>query len=72
MLVAVEDRLKTTFRTKPGTFSFIRIPFGLINTGVTFHRAMDIEFHGMIGRSMVVYLDEVTGFSKKEKNTHFI
>ena len=31
VLVAEEDRLKTTFRTKWGTFVYIRMPFGLIN-----------------------------------------
>ena len=36
VLVAEEDILKTTFRTKWGTFSYRRIPFGLINAGATF------------------------------------
>ena len=49
VLVAEEDRLKTTFRTKWGTFSYRRMPFGLINAGATFQRAMDIAFHGLIG-----------------------
>ena len=54
VLVAEEDRLKTTFRTKWGTFAFRRMPFGLINAGETFQRAMDIDFRGIIGRSAVV------------------
>ena len=36
VLVAEEDRLKTTFRTKWGTFAYRRMPFGLINVGATF------------------------------------
>ena len=36
VLVAKEDRLKTTFRTKWGTFAYRRMPFGLINAGATF------------------------------------
>ena len=36
VLVAEEDRLKTTFRTKWGTFSYRRMPFELINAGATF------------------------------------
>ena len=44
VLVAEEDRLKTTFRTKWGNFSYKRMPFGLINAGATFQRAMDIDF----------------------------
>ena len=49
VLVAKQDRLKTMFRTKWGTFSYRRMPFGLINTGATFQRAMDIDFRGLIG-----------------------
>ena len=54
VLVAEEDRLKTTFRTRWETFSYRRMPFGLINARATFQRAMDIAFHGLIGCSVVV------------------
>ena len=36
VLVAEEDRLKTTLGTKWGTFAYKRIPFGLINAGANF------------------------------------
>ena len=72
VLVVEEDRLKTTFRTKWGTFAYRRMPFGLINAGDTFQRAMDITFHGMIGCSVVVYLDDVTIFRERERNMNFI
>ena len=49
VLVSEEDRLKTTFKTKWGTFAYRRMPFGLINAGATFQRAMDIAFHRLIG-----------------------
>ena len=62
VLVVEEDRLKTTFRTRWGTFAYRRMPFGLINVGATFHRAMDIDFHGLVGCSVVVYLDDITIF----------
>ena len=65
VLVAEEDILKTIFRTKWGTFAYKIILFGLINAGATFQRAMDIDFWGLIGHSVVVYLDDVTVFSKK-------
>ena len=71
VLVAEEDRLKTTFRTKWGTFAYKRMPFGLINDGATFQRAMDISFRGLIGRSAVVYLDDITIFSKKREEHTF-
>jgi hypothetical protein len=65
VLVAEPNRLKTTFRTKWGTFTYCRMPFGLINVGATFQREMDIVFKGMIGHIVVIYLDDVTVYSKK-------
>lgn len=63
------DQLKTTFRTPWGTYAYRKIPFGLINAGATFQRAMDIAFWGLINQSVVVYLDDVNIFSKN-KNDH--
>ena len=40
------------------------MPFVLINAGATFQRAMDIAFRGLINHSVVVYLDDVTVYSK--------
>jgi len=42
------------------------MPFGLVNAGVNFQRAMDITFHDLIRQSVVVYLDDVTVFSRKQ------
>ena len=71
VLVVEQDRPKTMFRTKWATFSYRRMPFGLINVGDTFQRAMDITFWGFIGHSVVVYLDDVTFFSKKREDHAF-
>lgn len=38
ILVHPDDRLKTTFRTKWGTYAYQKIPFGLINAGATFNK----------------------------------
>ena len=71
VLAAEEDRLKTTFRTRWGTFAYRRMPFGLINAGATFQRDMDIAFHGLIGCSVVVYLNDIMIFSKKREEHAF-
>ena len=42
---------------------FAKIPFGLMNVGATFQRAMDIAFVGEIGKFVVIYMDEITVFS---------
>lgn len=63
------DRLKTTFRTKWGTYAYQKIPFGLINAGATFQRAMDIAFKGLLNKTNVVYLEEINVYSNN-KNSH--
>eukprot|EP00253_Pinus_taeda_P011751 PITA_11751 len=68
ILVHPDDRLKTTFRTKWGTYAYQKMPFGLINAGATFQRAMDIAFKGLINKTIVIYLDDITIFSKKISN----
>jgi hypothetical protein len=62
------NQLKTTFHTPWGTYTYRKMPFGLINVGATFQRAMDIAFHGLINQSVMVYLDDVTIFSKNKKD----
>eukprot|EP00253_Pinus_taeda_P029625 PITA_29625 len=44
------------------------MPFGLINVGATFQRAMDIAFKGLVNKSVVIYLDDRTVYSKKRSN----
>ena len=68
VLVSEEDLLKNTFRIKWGTFSYKRMTFGLINAGETFQRAMDIAFQGLINKCVVVYLDDVTVYSKNRED----
>ena len=68
ILVHPDDRLKTTFKTKWGTYAYQKMPFGLINDGATFQPAMDIAFKGLINRTVVVYLDDITDYSKKRSN----
>ena len=64
VLVAKEDHLKTTFRTKWGTYAYDKMAFRLINAGATFQRAMDIAFRGLLNKSLVVYLDDIMVYSK--------
>lgn len=42
--------------------------FGLVNAVVIFQRTMEITFHGLIAKSVVVYLDDVTMFSNKRSD----
>jgi hypothetical protein len=59
--------LKTNFRTKWGTYTYGKMPFGLISDGATFQRDMDIAFGGIISKYIIVYLDDVPVFSKNRR-----
>eukprot|EP00253_Pinus_taeda_P034247 PITA_34247 len=63
-----DDQEKTTFTTPWGTFMYAKMPFGLINAGATFQRAMDIAFAEEKDKSVVVYRDDITIFSKREQD----
>lgn len=64
VLVAKEDHMKKTFQTKWGIYAYNKMPFGLINVGATFQQAMDIAFKGLINKSIVVYLNDITVYFK--------
>lgn len=48
VLLKRENQLKTAFTTPWGTFMYLRMPFGLMNVGATFQRAMDYAFRDLI------------------------
>ena len=62
VLVTNSNQLKTSFRRPWGTFSYRRIPFGMINVVDTFQRAMDIAFQGLLQNFAVIYLNGITIF----------
>jgi hypothetical protein len=63
IFVLPEYREKTTFTTPWGTFMYVKIPFGLMNTRATFQRSMDIVFIGEKDKFVVIYLDDIIVFS---------
>ena len=62
VLVLPSDQIKTAFTTPWGTFMYVKMPFGLMNAGATFQRAMDIAFSEDIGYFIIIYLDDITVF----------
>jgi hypothetical protein len=50
------DKEKTTFNTPWGTFMYDKMPFGLMNAGATFQRAMDNTFISEKDKFVVIYL----------------
>jgi hypothetical protein len=68
ILVAESNQLKTTIHTKWGTYTYQKIPFGIINTSVMLQCSMDIKFKGLISPSVLDYLDDATIYSKKRSD----
>lgn len=62
--VATKGRPKTAFTSHAGYFHFKRMLFGFCNALTTFQRTLDILLAVLRWRSCLVYLDDVTIFSK--------
>ena len=57
--MAHEDREKTSFITKWGTYCYRVMPFGLKNAGATYQRAAITLFHDTIHMDVEVYVDDM-------------
>ncbi len=66
ILVTQNAQLKTAFQTKWGTYAYQKTPFTLINARDVFQRVIDITFGAFINKYFVVYLDDVTVYSKNK------
>ena len=62
--ITPEDVPKTAFRTPFGHFQFRVLSFGLTNAPATFQAAMNDVFRSMLGKHVLVYLDDILIFSK--------
>ena len=62
IVVHLDDQEKMDFTTPWGTFMYSKMSFGLMNTGATFQRAMDIPFTNEKDKILVIYLDDITIF----------
>ncbi|KAL7289391.1 hypothetical protein TKK_0016591 [Trichogramma kaykai] len=57
------DSHKTAFSTPNGHYEFLRMPFGLRNAAVEYQRAMNFTLEGLIGRGVLVYMDDFIIYS---------
>ena len=64
--IAMEEssQEKTTFTMHIDLYEFVVMPFGLCNAPATFQRLMESILHGLIGRSCMVYLNDVLVLGK--------
>jgi hypothetical protein len=68
IVVNEHDKEKTAFTTPWGTFMYDKMLFGLMNAGATFQHAMDIAFIDERDKFVVIYLDDLTIFSKSDED----
>lgn len=61
--IAPEDIPKTAFNTQLGYFEFLVLTFGFTNAPTTFQTLMTQVLSPFIGRSVLVYLDDILIFS---------
>ncbi|GFS52332.1 transposon Tf2-9 polyprotein [Trichonephila clavipes] len=59
LAISPRDIEKTAFITRNGTFAFLRMPFGLSGAAPNFQRAIDTILKPVIGRFVLVYMDDV-------------
>lgn len=68
--VAEEDRYKTVFRYPgfAGAFEYVVMSFGVKNVWATYQRAMNFIIHGILGKLIEVYIDDVVVKTKKQEH----
>lgn len=59
IMMAVIDKLKTSFTTEWGVYCYTIMPFGLKNAGATYQRMATTLFHDMIHKEIEVYVDDM-------------
>jgi hypothetical protein len=62
-----EDRAKTAFRTRFGSFEYTVLPMGLCNAPGTFMQLMNSTFADMLDKNVLCFLDDILVFSRTEE-----
>ena len=66
--MAEENKAKTTFTTRWGTYAYDVMPFGLNNASATYQRAMVTLFHDEMHKEIEVYVDDMIAKSRTARD----
>jgi hypothetical protein len=66
ILLAPEDKEKTAFNTPTGQYQFKVLPMGLANAPATFQRVMNCAFADMLGKHLLIYMDDLLVMSETQ------
>ena len=61
--VREQDVSKTAFVSRHGLYEFTSTPFGMINSGATFQRVMELAMKGLNWQICIIYIDDCIIFS---------
>ena len=61
--VREQDVSKTAFMSRHGLYEFTSTPFGMINSGATFQRVMELAMKGLNWQICIIYIDDCIIFS---------
>ena len=68
IVIALEDKEKTTFACHYGTFAFRRMSFGLCNAPTTFQRYMLFIFSDLVEETMKIFMDDFSVYGSNFEN----